>query len=345
MKKTRPKAKKRLKVAVLCGGPSSEWEVSMRSGKEIMKHLPPERYDASLIQITPDGRWMIIGRKEARPLSLFGKDGRIAKSDLRKFDLAFIALHGAFGEDGKVQALLETIGVPYTGSGILASALGMHKLKSQEVVSALGIRTPATLLAGPNMAEDPIAFEAAVRKEIGYPCVIKPNEAGSSVGVSIVKDPASLIPAFKRALHEGTDVLVQEYLKGRELTCGILGNSGSDLMPLPPVEIISPHEFFDYDAKYNSKGGAKEICPAPLPARLVESIQRAAALVHEALACDGLTRSDFILVKNKLYFLEINTIPGMTAASLCPKEAEAMGMGMGDFLSKIAEVALEKRRQ
>jgi D-alanine-D-alanine ligase len=324
----------RIKVAVLCGGPSSEWEVSMRSGTEVLKHLPKEKYDAKLIHITPDGRWMILDRTKALPLKLFGEDGRAIKSDLRKFDIAFIALHGAFGEDGTVQAILEAIGLPYTGSGILASALGMNKLKTTEIAEAAGLLVPKTLIVSNEEAK------REIKKIFKYPLVIKPNGSGSSMGVSIVREDKELGPAISKALQDGGTAVAQQYIKGRELTCGVLGNTGKDLIALPPVEIISKNTFFDYEAKYTSKA-TEEVCPAKLPKNLERKIQELAIRAHRAIGADGLTRSDFILVKDKLYFLEINTSPGMTEASLCPKEARAMGWEMGEFLDMIVELALK----
>jgi D-alanine-D-alanine ligase len=324
----------RIKIAVLAGGPSSEWEVSMRSGTEVLKHLPKEKYDAKLIQITKDGRWMLLDRKKALPLKLFGEDGRTAKSDLRKFDIAFIALHGAFGEDGTVQAILETIGLPYTGSGILASALGMNKLKATEVAKAAGLLTPKSLgISGTETKSE-------IKKNFKYPVVIKPNESGSSMGVSIVREEKELSIAILKALEDGGAAIAQQYIKGRELTCGVLGNTGSDLIALPPVEIISKNTFFDYEAKYTSKT-TEEVCPAKLPKNLERAVQELAIRAHRAIGADGLTRSDFILLKDKFYFLEVNTSPGMTEASLCPKEAKAMGWEMGEFLDMIVRLALK----
>jgi D-alanine-D-alanine ligase len=334
----------RLKVAVLAGGLSNEWQVSVKSGLEVKKHLPQDKYDVSIINIARDGRWLKIDRKKAVPLRIFHSSGRIDGSDLLKFDVAFNALHGTFGEDGNVQAILETIGLPYTGSGVLASALGMNKLKAAELIAYAGIPVPQTLVLKRGVLKEFAAAERRVRKEIGYPAIVKPNESGSSVGVSIVREARELAPALQKALKEDDLVLVQEYIEGRELTCGVLGNSSDirgKLEALPPVEIIAHSKFFDYEAKYNSKA-TEEICPAPLSPTQEKRIMHLALEAHKAIGADGLSRSDFILAKNKFYFLEINTSPGLTAASLCPKEARAAGMEFSEFLDRIVELSLEK---
>lgn len=315
----------------------------MKSGLQVVKHLPKEKYDASLVHIARDGRWIRMDRKQARPLRIFHSSGRIDGSDLLRFDVAFVALHGKFGEDGKVQALLDIIGLPYTGSGVLASALGMNKLKTAELLEEAGIAVPKTLaLPHGILKKDFLKTERVVRKEIGYPCVVKPNESGSSVGVSIVRESRELIPAIQKAFREDDVVLVQEYIDGRELTCGVMGNKGGKLEALPPVEIIAHDaKFFDYDAKYNSKA-TEEICPAPLSPAQEKRVMNLAAEAHRVIGADGLTRTDFMLDRNKFYVLEVNTSPGLTAASLCPKEARAAGMEFSEFLDKLVQMALDK---
>ncbi len=314
----------------------------MKSGLEVAKHLPKDKYDVSLVHIARDGRWIKMDRKQARPLRIFHSSGRIDGSDLLKFDAAFVALHGKFGEDGKVQALLDIIGLPYTGSGVLASALGMNKLKTAELLAEAGIAVPQTIsLAHGILKKEFMAVEKRVRKEIGYPVVVKPNESGSSVGVSVVREGRELVPALQKAFREDDLVLVQEFIDGRELTCGVIGNQGKKLEALPPVEIIAHAKFFDYEAKYNSKA-TEEICPAPLSPAQEKRIMNLAMEAHKVLGADGLTRTDFILQKNKFYVLEVNTSPGLTAASLCPKEARAAGMEFGEFLDKLVQLALDK---
>ena len=334
---------------VLCGGPSSEREVSLKSGTQVAKALPRNRFAVTAVEIGKTGEWLLrskpmetIGAKSssAKGLTLFDPNRGLAHTKNLPFDVAFIAMHGKFGEDGTVQTILELLGLPYTGSGPLASGIGMDKLKTLEIVATRGVPVPQTI----DLRRIPKPSETKrILTKIGLPCVVKPNAAGSSVGVTIVRKPEELIPAIRKSLEEDSLVLVQEFIRGRELTCGVIGNANEEkITALPPVEIIPDREFFDYEAKYNSPG-TQEICPAHISAATTHKIQTLAKIAHQAIGCDGLTRSDFILTsQGKLVFLEINTIPGLTEASLCPKEAQAAGIPFGEFLSRQIELALKK---
>jgi D-alanine-D-alanine ligase len=318
---------KRLRVAVLFGGTSDEREVSLASGKNVIANLSRKRFDVVPIEIRKNGSW----RREAKTFS----SSRYADA-LRGVDLVFNALHGSFGEDGRVQALLEYAGVPYTGSGVEASSLGMDKLKTKRIVSTYGILTPKFISFS---RTSPAKVIAQIKREIGLPCVMKPNASGSSVGISIIKTMSELKRSVTEAFCSDDDILIEEYISGRELTCGVLGNE-KEMMALPPVEIKTTETFFDYHAKYHSKD-TQEICPAPVSAKVSREIQAAAVRAHEALGCSGLTRSDFMLAPNgKLYFLEINTLPGLTAASLCPKEAAALGWSYAELLERIIDASI-----
>ncbi len=327
---------KKIKVAILCGGPSSEYEVSLNSGQNVWQNLDKQKYDADLIKISRNGEFFLKNKK----LNVFSNGW--VESDLKKYDIVFLALHGEFGEDGKIQAILDLLKIPYTCSGVLASAWGMNKNKTNLLVKKYGLRVPKTLVFNKNFSEDKIL--SAVEKDLGFPLVVKPNKAGSSVGITIVKKPKDLFFALKEAFQGDVQILLQEFVSGQEFTCGILGNSDDEnLEVLPPVEIKPGREFFDYEAKYKDET-TLEICPAQIPNNLAHQVQAQAMLVHKLLGCDGLTRSDFIFNKEKgLYFLEINTIPGLTTTSLCPKEAVAAGYTYTDFLDKIIELALNKK--
>lgn len=353
-------AKKKINVVIICGGPSNERDVSLKTGAQILKALPGEKYNSRLIEITKDGRWELKGavKKELSPANVETKKPTAGSTKsitgynpsggiLNSFDVAFIGMHGKFGEDGKIQALLEVIGIPYTGSGVLASALGMNKIKTLELAEKYGLTVPnfLPLHSMPEKKEFRL-LQNIIAKKIGYSCVVKPNESGSSIGISIVKNKKGLLAALKKAFSEDKIVLAEEYIGGMELTCAVIGNSGqTKLEALPLVEIVPEGKFFDYKSKYFSKK-TLEICPARIPARMTAEAQKLAKKIHFALGCDGLTRSDFILTpKNKFYFLEINTIPGLTEASLSPKEAKAAGMSFAEFLDKQLELALLKTRK
>lgn len=331
--------RKKVRVAVLCGGPSNERDVSLKSGEQVIKSLPRKIYNVSKIEITKGGRWL-LGKKS---LTLFDPKAGIARNDLKRFDVIFIALHGKFGEDGRVQAILDVLGVPYTGSGTLASALGMHKEKTNEIIQGTGVLVPKFVSFSRHNAKDMRLIRTTVRRDIGYPCVVKPNESGSSVGITIVQNEKGLEEAVHEAFLEDASILIQKYIRGKELTCAVMGNSGTTaLRALPIVEIIPDGIFFDYNAKYFSKK-TREICPANVNKQITREVQELSKIAHQVLGCDGLTRSDFILTPSRgLYFLEINTIPGLTEASLCPKEAKAAGINFGEFLDKQVKLALKK---
>lgn len=327
----------KIALAVLYGGQSNEREVSILSGREVMRGLPTNKYTISPIEISKKGEW-ILKEKRGKKIEIFDFDRK--HSDLRKFDVIFIALHGDFGEDGTVQAILDSVGIRYTGSGVLASALGFDKAKAMEFVRDQGIKVPRFIFLTKEVSR---TTESDLKKIGGLPCVIKPNRSGSSIGVSIVRKKNELAPALKRAFHEDNQILVEEYIRGAEFTCGVMGNSTqTELHALPPVEIIPREKFFNYKAKYFSKD-TQEVCPAAIGKKLIATIQNTAKMAHHVLGCDGLTRSDFILKNNELYFLEINTLPGLTKNSLCPKEAVAVGMTFSEFLDRQVELALLKQ--
>jgi D-alanine-D-alanine ligase len=308
-----------MKVAILAGGLSNERQVSLWTGEQILETLPKEKYQANIVEVNEDGNWIT----ELRNL---------------KPDFAFIALHGTYGEDGRTQAVLDYLKIPYNGSGVASSAIGFDKAKCYQFLHGYGVFAPKfiTIVGVPTETKE---IDEIIKEHIGYPCVVKPNQSGSSFGVSIVKNSNELPAALEKSGREDSTIIVQQYIKGRELTGGVLGNSGSDVMVLPPVEIIPETEYFDFDAKYN--GQSQEICPAQVPPEVTAKIQELSKLAHESLGCRGLTRSDFIWAGEQIYFLEINTLPGQTKESLCPKEARAIGMSFADFIEKQIELGMK----
>ena len=300
----------RKKIAVLMGGPSPEHEVSISSGNNVVENLDGTRFEVSPVVIGKDGSF---------PFPL---------EQLSKFDVAFLALHGPFGEDGTIQAILEQIGLPYTGSAVAASRLGMDKIASKMLFQMKGIPTPEF---GVVDSVDELANTAQL---YGYPLVVKPSNQGSSVGVSIVRDPSALVEAFTSASQFGP-VIAEKYIKGREIQAGILGDE-----PLPLIEILPKKDFFDYEAKYNSDL-AEEIVPAPLDKKTTEEIQKLGLRAFRALACRGLGRVDLFLQDDgEIFVFEVNTIPGLTKNSLFPKEAAAAGITFPALLERIIDLAL-----
>jgi len=249
----------------------------------------------------------------------------------RKIDCAFIALHGPFGEDGRVQGMLELAGIPYTGSGVLASALAMEKAATKKILAGAGILMPGHII----LKKD---YQPAELKSVKLPVVVKPLGQGSSVGISIVEKGEDLPGALKKSFRFEPSAMVEEFIPGREITAAVLGNKKPKVLPL--IEIRPKvSRFFDYRAKYEV-GGSDEICPAPLPENLAEKIREAAVRAHRILDCRGVTRSDFILKGDKPYFLEINTIPGMTKTSLVPQAAAKAGIPFPALLDELVKLAI-----
>lgn len=319
--------RKKLEVLVIGGGLSSEHEVSLATSRMIIKNLDAAKYDAHLVIIGKDGKWK-FGKE--RPVDIGAAITKIGKA---KFDFAFIALHGIFGEDGRMQALLEWLGLPYSGAGVMSSALAMDKQMTNVIYAAIGLRVPPYIVLDKK--------EKSLRN-ISFPAVVKPVDGGSSVGVSIVKTKKEMSVAIVKALKEGRRVMVQKYIKGKEITCGIVEDGRGRPFALPPTEIIPRSAaFFDYHAKY-AAGGSLEITPAGISVPQTKEIQKLAMRAHCALGCRGMSRSDFILSGGKFYILETNTIPGMTEASLLPKAATTAGISFPQLLDMIITAGFRK---
>jgi D-alanine-D-alanine ligase len=316
--------KKKINVTVLSGGFSNERDISLLSGAEVFKALDKEKYTLKHIDIS----------KKTLP--------KLADL-LAGTDVCFIALHGAFGEDGHIQAILNNLGIAYTGSGLMASALCMDKYRSMSVAESVGLTLPKTVLLTQMHLDAFLETEKIIKKHFGYPVFVKPNNSGSSMGAGLAKNKVELEKRLKEAFSHDISVVVQEVISGRELTCAVVGNFGDELLPLPPVEIKIKKGFFDRAVKYDSQ--TVELCPAPLTKNQTEKIQELAVLAHDALGCDGVTRSDFLLKGNTFYYLETNTIPGLTENSLAPKEAKASQMTFASYLDLQISLALKKHNK
>lgn len=335
---------KKINVLIISGGSSNERQISLKSGQEVYKNLSFDQYSVRRLEISQNNQWILsdevkyLNNKNSKSeFTILPSD--IVKDQIKKVDVVFLALHGAVGEDGKIQSLFEMLNVPYTGSGVLASSLGMDKQRCRSFVSQYGIMSPKTIIIKKNTPC--IDIEKLIKKSINYPCVVKPNQSGSSIGITLVKNPRTLSTAIKEARKHDAIVLIEEYIKGREITCAIIGNTNNgELISLPPVEIIPENDFFDFKSKYESTK-TQEICPAKISSELTEEVKRISSVIHQMLGCNGLTRCDFILKNNIFYFLEINTAPGLTAQSICPKAALAYGWSLEKLMDKIVTLALE----
>jgi len=247
------------------------------------------------------------------------------------FDAIFNAIHGTPGEDGKLLGYFDMIGLPYTSSSMLVSAVTFNKDFCKRIVASHGVKVAKSVLVVKNQAVDP----DNIISKLGLPVFVKPNNGGSSVGVTKVKSIEDLLPAIQKAMNEDNEVLIESFLSGREFGCGVM-QTKNGMFVFPVTEIISKKEFFDYEAKY-TPGMADEITPAVIVVEAENKIKTTSALLYRALSCKGFVRFDFIISKGKLYFLEVNTVPGISPDSILPKQAEAMGIS----LSKLFDMALE----
>ncbi|MEW6388574.1 MAG: D-alanine--D-alanine ligase [Thermodesulfobacteriota bacterium] len=308
---------KKMRVALIAGGKSAEREVSLKSGDQVFQALNKDKYE--------------IRRYD--PLNELDRLVREAP----EIDVALIIMHGRGGEDGTVQGLLDLLEIPYQGSGVLGSALGMNKELSKILYQQAGLKVARTLFFDRAAAPAPGAIEA----QLGLPAVIKPVNEGSSIGVTIARTLEELQTGLKAAFQYDHRVLVEEFIQGTEVTGGVLGNH--KLTALPLVEIIpsESYAFFSYDAKY-LPGASTEICPARLDPETTRKAQECALTAHRALCCRGYSRTDMIVRDGQIYVLETNTIPGMTATSLFPQAAQALGLEFPALLDTLIELALEK---
>lgn len=335
-------------IIILAGGPSSEHEISLKTADEIAKNLDPRKYFANKVVVTKTGQWL-IPQGTAKLISGHSKDlilpekQALDKLMVKNIDAVFIAMHGEYGEDGKVQGLLELSRIPYTGSGVLASALGMDKTRSLALLKSAGFFVPGFIeLSSKSTGRENFGKFFTIFK---FPLVVKPVDRGSSVGVSIVKNKFDFLAAVKNAKKFSKRIMAQKYIDGREITCGVLEKSGK-LIALPPVEIRpKADKFYDYKSKYSEGGSEHIIPPQNISKKLLNMIKNQAVLAHMMIGCSGMSRSDFILGKDGiLYFLEINTIPGMTKTSLLPESAKVAGISFPRLLDCIIINACEKFR-
>ncbi len=316
-------------MAVLRGGPSREHEVSLKSGHTIFSNLPKERFTARDIYIDKQGIW----HERGIPTT----PDRV----LRGTDVALIGLHGEYGEDGEVQKLLEQFGVPYAGANSFASYVAMHKVLAKEKAREAGLLTPK--YAYVENSSDIPAIAREVNRTFLQPVIVKPVKWGSSVGISIVHGYAPLEAAVRALMDEGAQgVLIEEVIKGTEATAGVVeGLRGEELYGLPPVEILPPgKDFFSYDAKYS--GASKEICPGRFSKSVTDELITQARTMHNALGLRHYSRSDFIVSPKGIYYLETNTLPGLTSQSLLPKSLASVGVTLPEFFTHLADLALHK---
>ena len=318
-------------IAIVAGGDSSEYAISIKSAQEVKKELG-SRYETYVITVRGiDWYW------EDAKGRVFGidKNDFSLEVDAKKirFDAVFIAIHGTPGENGLLQGYFDMLKIPYTSCDAFCSALTFNKQACKLFLKEYGIDMADALLV---RKQQDISPEAVV-SQLGLPCFVKPNDSGSSFGVSKVKTVEELLPAIEEAFKESDEVLIETFMKGRETACGVVKSkkTGKALI-LPVTEIISKKEFFDYEAKY-TPGFSEEVTPAKMEEDITDKIQELSSLIYDLLGCKGIVRVDFIVIDKKPYFLEINTVPGMTRESLVPQQAKAAGIELADIYSMVVE--------
>jgi D-alanine-D-alanine ligase len=311
---------KKLTVALLSGGTSSEREVSLKSGQEVYEALDKEKYDIICYDPANDLKKLIF--------------------DADKIDFALIILHGSPGEDGTIQGFLDLLKIPYQGAGVLGSAVCMNKLIAKRLYEHANIPVPKYMIA---LKDKKFDMQECI-ETIGFPLVVKPVSSGSSIGINIVNSIDSLKKVLNEAFKLYKEVLIEECIEGIELTCGVIGDDDEiEALPLIQISPTEGYEFFDYNAKY-IKGATKEICPAPIDDNIAEFGKKLAITAHKVLYCRDYSRTDMMLKNNKLFVLETNTIPGMTSTSLFPQSAKEAGISFPELMDKLITLGIKSKK-
>lgn len=350
--------KKKINVAILFGGKSAEHEVSLQSAKNVLEAIDKKKYNPILIGIDKEGKWLshnssklllntnvkkIISNQEndsvVLPPQSCGKISSLTGAGQGfSIDVAFPILHGPFGEDGTIQGLLKLANIPFVGASVLGSAIGMDKDVMKRLLHYANIPIGKFIVA---RAENPVPSYEDLKEKIGIPFFIKPANMGSSVGISKIHNCSEYLDAIKIAFDYDRKIIIEEYIKGRELECSVLGNS--NLIASVPGEIVPRHEFYSYDAKYTDANGAYLEIPAKISNEILTQIQQLAIKTFQTLSCEGLGRVDFFLKRNgEIFVNEINTMPGFTKISMYPKLWKASGISYTDLIDRLIQLAIER---
>lgn len=317
-------------VAVISGGDSSEFVVSVKSGANVYKAIDTDKFNPWLVQMKGQ-EWIVLQDDK--------KIADIDKSDFSfeiknrkvKFDFAYITIHGTPGEDGILQGYFELLGIPYSTCNVHTSSLTFNKWFCNKYLSNFNIKMAKSL----KISKGEVINPAAIVEKLGLPVFIKPNAGGSSFGITKVKKQEDVEPAILKAWEESKEALIEEFIDGKEFTCGLVKIKNKKIV-FPVTEVLPKNEFFDFDAKY-TPGATEEITPARLPALLFEKCQNISSEIYDLCQCAGIVRIDYILKDETFYFLEVNTTPGMTATSFIPQQIAAMGLTLGQIITQIIE--------
>ena len=321
-------------IALLTGGDSSEWQIALQGAENIGNALDRSRYTPYTI-VLRNGHWTYTA-PDGTKSELDRNDFTLPVAGRKiKLDYALIVIHGTPGEDGRLQGYLDMMGIPYSSCGFVSSVLTFDKAACKRAVAGIGIHLAKEILLNKTSEIDP----AAIIAELGLPLFVKPNASGSSFGVTKVKKQNELLPAITEAFKESDQVLMEEFIEGREISCGVMIAGGKEYI-FPITELVCQSEFFDYKAKY--QGFSNEITPADLPEAIRKEVNRLTLIAYKRLNCRGVVRIDFIVKGETPYMIEINTIPGMSSHSIIPQQAAAMGMSLTELFNLIIDETSNK---
>jgi D-alanine-D-alanine ligase len=320
---------KKMNIAIFTGGDSSEKVISLKSAEQVHKWLETAGHRCYLVEVNRDSWKVHVGKKRVqldRNSFTFQNSGKKVA-----FDFVWNTIHGTPGEDGKLQGYFDIMGIPYSSSNLLSSALTFNKYTCKSFLKQHNILTPEAALIRKGIETD----LEVIAEMVGFPCFVKPNSGGSSFGITKVIRLEELQSALDEALREDSEAIIERYIKGTEITCGLMkGRNGFTLFPV--TEIVSKNDFFDYEAKYTA-GKADEITPARIDHEMTKKCQEMAMLIYDLTYCSGIIRVDFIIKGNQVYFLELNSIPGMSEESIIPKQVLSMGLTMESVLQQVID--------
>lgn len=323
------------RIAILAGGDSSEYVISVKSAEVVRKNIPADKYEATVIHMR-NNDWK--AQKDGKEFPIDKNDFSFTENGTKHtFDGVFFAIHGTPGEDGKLQGYFDILKLPYSTCGVHSAAVTFNKNSSKQLLKAFSINTAKSVIIF--RTEDINTSIQRIEKEIGFPCFVKPNNGGSSYGASKVNKLDELAPALEKGFKEDNEVIVEEYIKGTEITCGVFNNKGK-MMLFPITEIVTKNEFFDFDAKYN--GLSEEITPARIGDKLTKECHEMCEKIYRLLQCKGVVRIDYLIRDEKLYFMEVNTIPGLSEASIIPQQAKVLGYNLPQLFDMILEDMFSK---
>lgn len=321
-------------VAIIMGGYSSEYKISLKSGEVVYNHLDKTKYNLYSIHILTEG-WFYVDENNNR-FAIDKNDFSVTINGNKiTFDVVFNAIHGTPGEDGLIQAYLKLLNIPQTSCNYYQSALTFNKRDMLSVLKPYGIKTAISYYLNKG---DVINAEQIIQR-VGLPCFVKPNKSGSSFGISMVKESEQLLPAIEKAYAEDDEIIIESYLKGTEVSVGVIKYK-NDTIVLPITEIVSENDFFDYEAKYEGK--SSEITPARISEEEKAKVEDVAKRIYTILKMDGFSRSEFILVDGEPFLLEMNTVPGLTTESILPQQAREAGISLNELFDNAIELALNR---